>query len=76
MSYPIDPAVIAALSDEEYAALMRETWNAPLPRVVVFLSRRAAIQSRLDRGMSRAEAGAELNLSVSMISLILSGKRD
>lgn len=78
--YETNPEIIAALSAEGWDTLIRETWNAPLPRAVLRIiepePRRVIIARMLERGMSRAEIASDLNLSLSMISLILSGKRN
>lgn len=77
--YETDPAIVADLNDEDYAALLESVWNAPLPRKVVRIDsrpRKLIIRALLDQGLSRKEVSARLNLSICLISLILSGKRN
>ena len=80
MSYETDPLILCRHTDEEWDALLASVWSAPLPREAVRLveepTRKQRIEAMLASGQHRKDVAAALNLSISMVSLILSGKRN
>lgn len=79
MSYETCPSILATYSDEQWETLLASVWNAPVPRRLVRIVREPTLKQRIEamlrRGMARKQIAADLNVSLSTISLHLSGKR-